>query len=339
MTGNAPMLGEVQSDLVAMLDSLMSDREVMLSDERPDEVAAVRRQLAELGVWTLGVPEALGGGGADELLTTTVFSRLAHRWAALSWAAVQAHAAIELLGADERWAELVTDVHAGKVAVAVVEPGQPIRVDAAGEQPHVLVLEGESTIHVYSPESLTYQPLRRTGLGGALTGFVHTATSPVVLGDADVAAARVRLRLGAAAVAAGIADAAATAALAYSSSRHQFGAPLTALPTVREQLFGSSGAAVVMLRQVFRSADATPWQAAAVLDAACESAIDACAGAVQSHGGYGYLTEYPVERLLRDALSLRAACDTAAIRQAGALELATPETLSQCARARTSSQS
>jgi alkylation response protein AidB-like acyl-CoA dehydrogenase len=95
------------------------------------------------------------------------------------------------------------------------------------------------------------------------------------------------------------------------------------LPTVREQLFGSSGAAAVMLRQILRTADATPWQAAAVLNAACESAIDACAAAVQSHGGYGYLTEYPVERLLRDAVSLRAACDTAGIRQAAAVELAT----------------
>jgi alkylation response protein AidB-like acyl-CoA dehydrogenase len=28
---------------------------------------------------------------------------------------------------------------------------------------------------------------------------------------------------------------------------------------------------------------------------------------VQSHGGYGYMTEYRVEGLLRDAVSLRAA--------------------------------
>jgi alkylation response protein AidB-like acyl-CoA dehydrogenase len=92
---------------------------------------------------------------------------------------------------------------------------------------------------------------------------------------------------------------------------------------VREQLFGSAGAAAVTLRQILHTADATPWQAAAVLDAACESAIEACATAVQSHGGYGYLTEYPVERLLRDAVSLRAACNTTGIRRAGALDLAT----------------
>jgi hypothetical protein len=236
---------------------------------------------------------------------------------------VQAHAAAEVLGADERWAGLVADIHAGNAAVAVVDSGRITRVDAAGERPHVLVLDSESTVRVHSPESLSYQPLRRTGLGGALTRSANAIRSGVVLDGVDVAAARVRLRLGAAAVAAGIADAAAEAALAYSASRRQFGAALTALPTVRDQLFGSSGAVAVMLRQVLRTADATPWQAASVLDAACESAIDACARAVQSHGGYGYLTEYPVERLLRDAVSLRAACDTAGIRQRAALELAT----------------
>jgi alkylation response protein AidB-like acyl-CoA dehydrogenase len=323
MTGNAPAANEDQNHLIAMLDALMSAQDVRLTDERPEQVAALRRQLAELGVWTLGVPEPWGGGGASELLTATVFTRLGRHWAALAWAAVQAHAAAGLLGAHERWAELVANIHAGNAAVAVVDSGRITRVDAAGERPHVLVLDGESTVHVHSPESLSYQPLRRTGLGGALTRSADAARPGVVLDGADVAAARVRLRLGAAAVAAGIADAAAEAALAYSTSRRQFGGALTALPTVREQLLRTSGAAAVMLRQILRTADATPWQAAAVLDAACESAIEACARAVQSHGGYGYLTEYPVERLLRDAVSLRAACDTAGIRQAAALDLAT----------------
>jgi alkylation response protein AidB-like acyl-CoA dehydrogenase len=323
MTGNAPSPTEDQSHLTAMLDALMSAEEVTLTDERPDEVAALRRQLAELGVWTLGVPEPWGGGGASDLLTATVFTRLGRRWAALAWAGVQAHAAAELLGAHERWAELVGNIHAGNVAVAVVDSGRITRVDAAGERPHVLVLDGETTVRVHSPESLSFQPLRRTGLGGALTRSAHGAGPGVLLDGTDVAAARVRLRLGAAAVAAGIADAAAEAALAYSAARHQFGDALTALPVVREQLFGSSGAAAVMLRQVLRTADAAPWQAAAVLDAACESAIEACAKAVQSHGGYGYLTEYPVEQLLRDAVSLRAACDIARIRRGAALDLAT----------------
>lgn len=314
MSRSAPAFTEEQADLAAMLDAVMADEDTLLTDDRPAEVAALRARLAELGVWTLGVADELGGGGADDALAATAFARLGRRWAALGWAAVQAHAAAELLAGHP---ELRSRIHAGDFAVAVTQ-GQ--RVDAAGETPHVIVLR-EDGARLYEPESLSYRPLRRTGLDGALTRSIEPAGKGTAL-DADVAAGTVRLRLGAAAVAAGIADAAAEAALDYSATRKQFGAALTALPTVRESLFSSSAAAATLLRQVHQNANATPWQAAAMLDAACESAIDAAARAVQSHGGYGYLTEYPVERLLRDAVSLRAACDTAAVRRAGALDLA-----------------
>lgn len=314
MSLTAPAYSEEQADLVAMLDAVLSDVDTSVGDDRPAEVAALRARLAELGVWTLGVAEELSGGGADDALAATAFARLGRWHAALGWAAVQAHAAAELLGGHPG---LLARVHAGDVAVAVTEGA---RVDAAGEVPHVIVLADDGA-RLYEPDSLTYRPLRRTGLDGALTRTVETAGGGIAL-DGDVTAARVRLRLGAAAVAAGIADAAAEAALGYSATRQQFGGPLTALPTVRDSLFVSSGAAAVLLRQVYQGMTATPWQASAVLDTACEAAIDAAARAVQSHGGYGYLSEYPVERLLRDAVSLRAASDTAAARQAGAIDLA-----------------
>lgn len=314
MSRNAPVLTEEQRDLVAMLDSVMADADAAPSDEHPQKVAALRAKLAELGVWTLGVDDALGGGGGDDALAATAFSRLGRHWSALAWSAVQAHAAAELLGEQP---ELRARVHSGEVAVAIT---QGERVDAAGETPHVIML-GEGGARLFPPESLLYRPLRHSGLDGALTRTVEPVREGVAL-KVDTHAALVRLRLGAAAVAAGIADAAAEAALGYSATREQFGRALTALPTVRDALFGSAGAAAVLLRQVHQSARATPWQAAALLDAACEMAIDAAAKAVQSHGGYGYLTEYPVERLLRDAVSLRAACDSATARRTGALDLA-----------------
>ncbi|MEV4734755.1 acyl-CoA dehydrogenase [Saccharopolyspora sp. NPDC049426] len=314
MSRNMPVPTAEQSDLAAMLDAVMSDVHALPSDEQPTEVAGLRRRLAELGVWTLGVDEKLGGGGADDALAATAFARLSRKWAALGWAAVQAHAAAEVLGGNP---DLRSRVHTGEIAVAVT---QGERIDAAAEAPHVIVL-AEDCATLFTPESLRYRPLRRTGLDGALTRTVEVVGDGVPL-VADVPAALVRLRLGAAAVAAGIADAAAEAAFNYSATRKQFGNVLTALPTVRESLLSSSGAAASLLRQVQHSASATPWQAAAVLDAACESAIDAAAGAVQSHGGYGYLTEYPVERLLRDAVSLRAACDSTSVRRSGALDLA-----------------
>jgi alkylation response protein AidB-like acyl-CoA dehydrogenase len=340
VTGTRPPVDADQAELRALIDALAADHDVDLSDERPDEVAALRRQLARLGLWTVGVAAELGGGGADTLLSATAFAGLGRRWTALGWGAVQAHAAVEVLAGHAQWSGLVTAIHAGEAAVAVVDAhstgvrlagkadyitGTIARIDPAGPDPHVVVLVGDGTAWVLPPTSLETQAVRGCGLGGAMTvsvTTVHAVEAESVIRPVAADSARIRLRLGAAAVAAGIADAAAAAALSYAAHRRQFGTPLIRLPAVRESLFASSGAAALLFRQVARGETAAGWQAAAVLDAACESAIDVAARSLQSHGGYGYMTDYPVERLLRDAISLRAACDLAAARRDGATDLA-----------------
>ncbi|BCJ68003.1 acyl-CoA dehydrogenase family protein [Polymorphospora rubra] len=163
-------------------------------------------------------------------------------------------------------------------------------------------------------EAMTTRPLDRTGLGGALTRsvrFAEAAPAATVrrLRDVDVAAARARLRRGAAAVAAGIAGAAADAAAAYAAERHQFGGPLTNLPTVRQSLLDQATRTAVALTTALGTDDGSV-QTLAAMRHACDAAIEVAAAALQSHGGYGYLTEYPAERYLRDAVSLRAATDT-----------------------------
>lgn len=50
-----------------------------------------------------------------------------------------------------------------------------------------------------------------------------------------------------------------------------------------------------------------PDRAASILRDNCERAISVAADSLLSHGGYGYLLEYDVERMVRDAVSLRAA--------------------------------
>jgi alkylation response protein AidB-like acyl-CoA dehydrogenase len=41
-------------------------------------------------------------------------------------------------------------------------------------------------------------------------------------------------------------------------------------------------------------------------DRAMRSGVDVATAAVQLHGGYGYMAEFAVERLMRDAISARA---------------------------------
>jgi alkylation response protein AidB-like acyl-CoA dehydrogenase len=330
-----PALDDDQRDLRVMLDAFIAGHDPVLDDE-PGAVAELVAELAGLGVWTVGTAESAGGGGAGRVLTSTVLERLGRAWPALGWASVQAHAAVDIVAGEDRFARLVEGVHAGEAAVAVVDAGSAHvhldrngdtvtgsvdRVDAAAEQPHLLILAGDDTAVLVESTALSAIPLRRSGFGGAFTRAVEIVGGDVhELTGVDVTAAQVRLRLGAAAVAAGIAGAAADDAAEYAANRHQFGGALTAIPTVRQSLLGQSASAAVMLAAVL-SAAADPVHAYAVMREACDGAIMVAAASLQAHGGYGYLTEYPAERRLRDAVSLRAAADVQGAASAAARTL------------------
>lgn len=327
MSWHGPALDPDQRDLAGMLDAFADDRGVVLTDE-PGLVTALIAAVAELGVWTLGTAEEHGGGGADRVMTAVALERLGRTWPALGWAAAQAHAAVDLLGGDDRFVDLVAAVHAGGSAVAVVDIASPHvrlawtddvlvgsvdRIDAAAEAAHLLVLTGADTALLIAPDALTATPLRRTGFGGAFTRSVELSAGPGAvheLTSVDVAAARTRLRLGAAAVAAGIAGAATDAAATYTAARYQFGRPLTSLPIVRQSLLDQATRTTAARTMALAAAAESEVCSFAAERTACDSAIDVAAAALQSHGGYGYLAEYPVERYLRDAVSLRAAADT-----------------------------
>jgi alkylation response protein AidB-like acyl-CoA dehydrogenase len=308
-----------------MLDGFIAAHDSDLGDDA-EAVAKLVTELAGLGVWTVGTDDSSGGGGADRLLTATVFERLGRRWPALGWASVQAHAAIDVLAGTNAFAGLVAQLHSGRAAVAVVEAsashahfsrsgrtvtGSVDRIDAAAPHPHLLVLADQDTALLIDSSALTSTPLRRSGFSGGFTRAVVVDAGDDAVHEligVDSGAARLRLRLGAAAVAAGIAGAAADAAAEYAASRRQFGDALTAIPTVRHSLLEQVVGATISLSAVTTAAQ-EPVQSFAVLREACDRAIEVAAAALQSFGGYGYLAEYPAERYLRDAVSLRAAAD------------------------------
>jgi alkylation response protein AidB-like acyl-CoA dehydrogenase len=322
-TWRGPALDADHQDLVAMLDAFADDNPGNLEDG--DQVAPLVARLADLGVWTLGTDEAHGGGGADPLMTAAAFERMGRYWPALAWAAVQAHVAVDLVGSDDP--ALQAALHAGDVAVAVVSTASPHvrlsraagglagtvdRADAAGPRPHLVVLDAGRTAYLVAPEAVESTRLERTGLGGAFTSRLEVragADQVRVLAERDVDRASSRLWCGAAAVAAGIAGGASDAAASYASGRQQFGDALTAIPTVRHSLLSQASGATLALSAAVAVDRTDLAQAYAVASAACDGAIDVAASALQAHGGYGYLTEYPAERYLRDAVSLRAAVD------------------------------
>ncbi len=114
-------------------------------------------------------------------------------------------------------------------------------------------------------------------------------------------------RIGIASQAVGLADAACQDAKEYATEREQFGEPIAQLQTIRHKLadMGTAvNAARSLTREAARREDAgedvrTPASMAKLF--ASETAMDVTNEAVQIHGGYGYVTEYDVERYYRDA--------------------------------------
>jgi len=114
-------------------------------------------------------------------------------------------------------------------------------------------------------------------------------------------------RLGIAAQAVGIARAALEASIAYTKERKQFGKPLNTFQAVEfrladmaTKLHGARAMLHATAAAKDRGEDVGAHAAMSKL-LASEAAMWITTNAIQLFGGYGYVTDYPVERLFRDA--------------------------------------
>ena len=113
-------------------------------------------------------------------------------------------------------------------------------------------------------------------------------------------------RIAIASQAVGLAEHAFEEALAYTQEREQFGKPIAEIQTVRHRL-AAMATRLESARQLTshaareRAAGDGAMEASMAKYAASEAAMAVTNDAVQLHGGYGYVTEFDVERLYRDA--------------------------------------
>ena len=114
-------------------------------------------------------------------------------------------------------------------------------------------------------------------------------------------------RIGIAAQALGIAQAALDKSVQYAKERKQFGKTIGSFGAIQEKiaLMGTNVEASRLLTQkaaVLKDAHKPFTKAAAMAKSfASQTAMDATIDCVQIFGGYGYMQEYGVERLMRDA--------------------------------------
>jgi alkylation response protein AidB-like acyl-CoA dehydrogenase len=115
-----------------------------------------------------------------------------------------------------------------------------------------------------------------------------------------------RGRIGIGAWAVGIGRAAFEAARTYAMQRIQFGKPIAEFQAIRTMLADMATELDAARLLVWRAAimqdngQRTPRESSVAKYYASQAAVRACDSAVQIHGGYGYLREFPVERYLRD---------------------------------------
>jgi alkylation response protein AidB-like acyl-CoA dehydrogenase len=117
-----------------------------------------------------------------------------------------------------------------------------------------------------------------------------------------------RSRLGIAAQAVGIAQGAIDAAVAYAADRRQFGERVVDFQGIQWMLADMASQTEAARQLTYAAAarvdasapDLPYWTSSAKLVAG-DTAMRVTTDAVQVLGGYGYITEYPVERMMRDA--------------------------------------
>jgi alkylation response protein AidB-like acyl-CoA dehydrogenase len=240
-----------------------------------------------LGAFALSEP----GSGSDASALATQAVRDGNDWiltGTKSWVTQGTHAGVILAMARTDSPDARTG---GKgISTFIITPDLP--GFSVGKKEDKLGMRASPTV------SLNFDEMRVPGdrlLGTEGQGFIYAMQS------LDHG------RLGIAAQALGIATAAAEAARAYAAERKQFGLPIKDFQAVQFKLADMASRIVsarALLYATARAKDAgqpiTQFGAMCKL-LASETAMWTTTNAVQIFGGYGYVTEYPVERLMRDA--------------------------------------
>jgi len=114
-----------------------------------------------------------------------------------------------------------------------------------------------------------------------------------------------RISIGALSV--GLAQAALEEATQYAKDRHAFGRPIANFQAIQWMLADAAteidAARLLVYRAAFLKDQGKRYSKEAAMAKlfAAEMAERVCRNAIQIHGGYGYSSEYPVERMYRDA--------------------------------------
>jgi alkylation response protein AidB-like acyl-CoA dehydrogenase len=299
--------------------------------------AAVVGALADLGVLGAVTPVEQGGLGLEEPTVAMLLEELARGWASLA-TVVAAHLTVARVVAAhggrpqrEQWLpglargeQLAAVVLGGTFAARragdeLVVHGTARLVDNAARAHLLLVVataDGGEPIVCLLPRATpgvtvgaAEASLGQRAAGGAAVTLDDVRVGPeaiVAVGSAAATAAETALafaNLAAGASGVGLAQAAFEAALRYSQQRSTFGKPICQHQAIQLKL-ADMATAITAARLLVIDAGADADRAALARIQAADMAASVTLEAMRIHGGYGYTTEFPVERFYRDAARL-----------------------------------
>lgn len=296
----------------------------------------VVEQLAELGFFGMRIAEADGGMGFDDATCVAALEELA--WGepatALVVLAQQVVASGLAEGSDavrERWLGALADGSVRACYVLDDDSGLLARQQDADPEGNAWSLSGASPFVLHTGDATFALARAVTDDGTAMfavsldegsarfdervdtLGLRPLRVSPLVLDGAAAVriddrafdAARRTGRLGIAAVALGIAQAALDHAIDYAGQREQFRTKLREFEAIRFKLADMTVRIRAARALLYEAATATDGQAATTAKVfASDVAMHVTTEAVQIFGGYGYMRDYPVEKLMRDAKAM-----------------------------------
>ena len=235
------------------------------------------------GAFALSEP----GAGSDPAAMRTTATRTAHGWridGTKQWITTGDHAGVMIV-----WA--VTDPGAGHGGISA------FIVDSKAHGLHVARLEDKLGLRASSTAQLVFDGVEvgdDAMLGAPGKGF---ALAMMALDGG---------RIGISSQAIGIARGAFEAAVRYANERETFGQPIIKHQAVGNMLADAAtwldAATLMALRAAWLKETGQPFsqQASMAKLFSTEHAWKICDIALQVHGGYGYVKDFPVERALRD---------------------------------------
>lgn len=315
-----------ETALLVDLASTFAEREVapVLEELEAGNVEALRglkKGLADSGLLALMLPEEKGGAGASIIDA----ARCVHAISQVSAGAgtlLAGHLAATTAGS---WSEAPENVlwslaTTGLATVAKVTKGRKaksIKISGAWRAvpgaaiASVLVVpsaDGDWFAVEMDAAGVGIRPWEGAlGLGGAGLADVNltnAAAIPLEGGETDPAAGFHTLL---AAVSLGLAADAMERALDYAGERYQGGKIIIHHAAIQEMIAEPAAAIWAARSMVHASGQINCESAKVVSSMAVRAAVKAADNAVQVHGGYGYMADYRVEALLRDARTLETA--------------------------------